>query len=251
MKSFNIKLIIISLILASLTTYLGYSYIKKLEEESSNIKYKKILVASVNIPPRTRITSKMIEEIEIIEKSYLLNSLESKQEIVGKYTKGRVLKGEVIPSERLMEDGMEDLSLRISQGKRAISISVDEMSGVGDLIKPSDYVDIYVTVDEMGIDNRNTTTIYPQATKLLLQNIQVLAVSKEMNRTDNQRQESPNRYAVTLEVSPGQGEKLVLGEDLGRLKMALRPLTEQRIFETPGVIRGDLVPDKGRMMIQK
>lgn len=251
MKNFGAKLILISLVLATLTTYLGYTYIKKLEVESSNIKYKKILVASVDIPSRTKITSKMIKEIEVNEQSYLLNSIDAKEEILGKYSKDRILKGEVIPSERLMEEEKEDLSLRISEGKRAISISVDEMSGVGDLVKPRDYVDIYVTVDEVRVDSRNTTTIYPQISKLLLQNIEVLAISKEMNRTDKQRKESPDRYSVTLAVSPKQGEKLVLGEDLGRLKMALRPLREGKIFETSGAARGDLVPDKGKMTIQK
>lgn len=252
MKGFNMKLLLVSFILAIVTTYLGYSYLKQIEEASiEKPKYIKIIVATSDIPERTEINASMIEEIEVNETSYLLNSIQKKDEIIGKFTKEKILKGELIPKERLMEENAEDLSLRIPEGKRAVSVSINEMSGVGDLIKSGDYVDVYVTVDEYIIDRKTSKTIYPQITKLLLQDIQVLAVSKEMNRVDEQRIEIPVAYAVTLAVNSNQGEKLVHGEDSGRLKLALRPLTDRNIYDTPGTIRFDIVPDKGELTIQK
>lgn len=252
MKGFNMKLLLVSLILAIITTYLGYSYLKKIEDASVNKpKYIKIIVADRDIPARTKIEASMIKEIEVNETSYLLNSLQKKDEILGMFTKEKILKGESIPKERLMDENAEDLSLRIPEGKRAISVSINEMSGVGDLIKPGDYVDVYVTVDEHIVDRKTAKTIYPQITKLLLQDIQVLAVSKEMERVDEQRIDIPVAYAVTLAVNSYQGEKLVHGEDFGRLKLALRPLTDKNIYDTPGTIRLDIVPDKGTLTIQK
>lgn len=251
-KRFNMKLLLVSLILAIITTYLGYSYLKKIEDVSVNkLKYIKIIVADRDIPARTKIEASMIKEIEVNETSYLLNSLQKKDEILGKFTKEKILKGELIPRERLMDENTEDLSLRIPDGKRAISVAINEMSGVGDLIKPGDYVDIYITVDEYIVDRKITKTIYPQITKLLLQDIQVLAVSKEMERVDKQRMDIPVAYAVTLAVNSYQGEKLVHGEDFGRLKLALRPLTDKNIYDTPGTIRLDIVPDKNPLTIQK
>lgn len=251
-NGFNIKLLLISLALAILATYIGYGYLKKIENASlDKPKYIKIIVAARDIPARAKIDSNMIEEIEVNETSYLLNSLQKKDEILGKFTKEKILKGELIPRERLMEEDTEDLSLRIPEGKRAVSISMDEMSGVGDLIRPGDYVDVYVTVDQYIIDKKTSKTIYPQITKLLLQDIEVLAVSKEMKRVDDQRTDIPVAYAVTLGVNAYEGEKLVHGEDFGRLKLALRPLTDKNIYNTPGTIRFDIVPEKGVFTIQK
>lgn len=251
-NSFNMKLLLVSLILAMLATYIGYDYLKEIENTSiDKPKYIKIIVAARDIPARAKIDASMIEEIEVNETSYLLNSLQKKDEILGKFTKGKILKGELIPKERLMEENTEDLSLRIPDGKRAVSVSINEMSGVGDLIRPGDYVDVYVTVDEYIIDRKTSKTVYPQITKLLLQDIEVLAVSKEMERIDEKRTDIPIAYAVTLAVNAYQGEKLVHGEDFGRLKLALRPLTDKKIYNTPGAVRFDIVPEKGTFTIQK
>ena len=171
--------------------------------------------------------------------------------IIGMFTKEEILEGELIPRERLMEENTEDLSLRIEEGKRAVSISSNEISGVGDLIIAGDYVDVYVTVDEYTVDKKTTRSIYPHITKLLLQNIKVLAISKEMSKGDEKRIETPSKYSVTLAVDSSEGEKLIQAEDLGRIKLALRPLIDQSTYDTPGAIRSDIVPDRGKLIIQK
>lgn len=252
MKSFNVKLLLVSLILALITTYVGYSYLKRIEEASvKKPKYIKILVAAEDIPKRTKIEPSMIKEIEVIQESYLLSSIQNKDEIIGMFTKEIILAGEPIPAERLIEENKEDLSLRIPVGKRGISISADEMGGVGDLIKPGDSVDVYVTFDEYVLDGKNTKTLYKQMTKLLLQNIQVLAISKEMERTDDQRLDTPVLYSITLAVNTEEGERLIFGEDSGKIKLALRPLNDKNIYDTSGIIRHDLTPEKGRLTTQK
>lgn len=252
MKSFNTKLLIISIILAGIAAYLGYSYLKEIEEASmAEPKLIKIIVAAQNIPGRTKIDSSMIKEIEINEESYLLSSIQDRSEIIGRFTKEEILEGELIPRQRLIQENTEELSLRIKEGKRAISISMSEMSGVGDLIIPGDYVDVYVTLDEYIIDRKTNQTIYPHITKLLLQNIKVLAISKEMLKKEEQRAEIPSKYSVTLAVDSSEGEKLVQAEDLGRIKLALRPLKDKDTHNTPGAIRSDIVPDKGKLIIQK
>lgn len=252
MKSFNTKLLIISIILAGIAAYLGYGYLKEIEEASmEKPTLVKIIVAAQNIPGRTKIDSSMIKEIEVNEESYLLSSIQDRDKIIGMFTKEEILEGELIPKKRLMEENTEDLSLRIEEGKRAVSISSNEISGVGDLIIPGDYVDVYVTVDEYTVDKKTTRTIYPHITKLLLQNIKVLAISKEMSKSDEQRIETPSKYSITLAVDSSEGEKLIEAEDLGRIKLALRPLIDQSTYDTPGAIRGDIVPDRGKLIIQK
>lgn len=251
MKNLNKKLLILALIFSTLTTYLVFSYIKGANKVNSEPEYIKIVVASRDIMPREKITSNMIKEIKVLKESHIINSIQDKNKIIGMYTKERIMKGEVIPQERLFKEGEEYLSFRIPKDRRAVSIAVDEMKGVADLIKPGDYVDVYVTVTEKKIENKYNNVVYPEMTKLLLQNILVLAIGKEQFAKDEDRKEIPDRYSVTLAVSATDAEKLILGEEIGVLKLALRPLKDIKINDTPGAIRNDLVPEKGKVIIEK
>lgn len=249
MKNTNKKILLIAIILSLVTTYISYLYINKTEKKSDKSQEITIIIASRDIPPRTKITQEMISEINIPKDNHIINSVQNREEILGKYSKGLILSGEVIPKARLIEDKDRDLVLRIPDKKRAISISVNKSSGVSDLIKVGDYVDIIVSLDEFTVDNQNTSITYPQIAKLLLQKIQVLAIDKELNRPEGQRIETPERYNITLAVSPEEAEKLTLAEDMGRLKLTLRPQKDDKILDTQGIIREELAPPKGAKTI--
>lgn len=233
MKNLNKKIVLVALIFSIITTYLIYDYINSLKPEEVETEYISIIVASQDIFPRTKITLDMLKEIEVVKESYISNSIQEKNMIIGMYSKDKIFQGEVIPNDRLMPKEELDLSLNIPKNKRAISVAVNEYSGVGDLIEPGDYVDVYVTVSDV--------IQYSDLTKLVLQNIQVLAISKRQHRTENDRQEIPNVYSVTLAVTPSEGEELVLGESAGSIKLALRPLEEMNTYKTTGVSKEQLI----------
>lgn len=252
MKGTNKKILIIALILTIVTTYLAYTYLKRTEGTmGSDTEYRDILVAAVDIPARTKITAEMLKEIKIPINSYMLNSIQDINQIVGVYTKEPILEGEVIPSKRLVKEDKKDLALRIPEGKRAIAISVNPISGVADLIKPGDNVDVFSTF-EGGIDKNIYGTIqYSKITKLMFQNAEVLAIDKQMNRPEGQRQETPGSYGVTLAVDPMEAEKFILMENMGEIKLALRPEGDNSILNTLGAVREELIPDKGKKILSR
>ncbi len=252
MQGMNKKILLVAIVLAFITTFLGYRYISTINKSSnSQSENKKVIVATVDIPPRTQINAEMIREISIPKDSYLIDSLQNMDEILGMYTKESILEGEIIPSERLIEEKDKELSIRLPNGKRAVSVFADKIIGVSDLIEPGDYVDIFVTLDEKTVDNKITTTIYPQITRSFLQNVEVLAISKEMNRTDKIKGETPDSYTVTLAVTVEDGEKLILAEDMGRIRLGLRPIDDDKVYDTPGAIREDLASEKGKLVLPK
>lgn len=234
----NKKIFIIALILSLLSSYLSYSYLKNSKEGNNKDEYIDIIVASKDILPREKIDESMVVKSKVKKEDYFINSIKNKERLIGMYTKEKILKGEVFHKERLTGKNEKDLSFNIPVGKRAVSISVDEISGVADLIKPSDYVDIYVTLQEVRFGD---TIAYPQQTKLILQNIQVLTIGKEQIRKEEERSEIPNRYAITLALNSIDAEKLILGEGMGHLKLALRPVKENTIDSTWGAKREDLL----------
>jgi pilus assembly protein CpaB len=104
------------------------------------------------------------------------------------------------------------LSALIDQGdKKAVSIRVHDVSGVGGFVLPGDRVDIFLT--------RKDPTTKAQFTDLLLQNIKVLAV----DQLADDRTEKPKVVkTVTVEVNTVAAQKLVLASSAGQLSLALR-----------------------------
>jgi pilus assembly protein CpaB len=124
------------------------------------------------------------------------------------------------------------LSPQITPGKRAISVPVNEVSGVSKLVKPGDRVDL-IAVIGMGQGNQN------KVARTLLQDVVVLAVGRSVTNnvarsvetdpyTNKERvrnlAEDPNFPSVTLEVEPSQAQAmaLVLASGDSMLSLSLR-----------------------------
>ena len=112
---------------------------------------------------------------------------------------------------------------------------MDDEVGVAGFIKPNDSVDVLVTRTAIGPDGANTGT---QVTDVLLQNVRVIAMGQDAVGADGKP--SPTN-STTLEVSPLDAQKLVLGQQLGQLSLVLRkPGEEQNIPRTEAVSLDDL-----------
>lgn len=242
MKSIGQKLILISFILAIIAAGVIYIYLQSLKQPDVEIKEITTIVATDTIPPGTLITNSMIKEIQVPENSVLVDYIKDSSEIVGKYTKETILKNEGFHNSKLISTGKEDLSLRIDGNHRAVSINVTGDSGVSDLIKPGDFVDIVIYLAELKDGNK---VIRPDLSKIILQNIKLLAINRQLNRGENSKDEGeiPAKFLVTLSVSTSELEKLVLAENTGILKLALRPLSNNIVDETKGITGEELVAD--------
>jgi len=108
--------------------------------------------------------------------------------------------------------GRPTLSRQVENGKRAISIRVDDVVGVAGFVLPGDRVDIMLT-RRVGPGENNLVN------EVLLQNIVVLGI----NQTADQQVDQPivGRTA-TVEVTPEEAQKLVLAQQAGSLSLALR-----------------------------
>ena len=93
---------------------------------------------------------------------------------------------------------------------RALSVPVDDVTGVSGLLTPGDRVDVVMT--------RQPEDAMPHA-ELIAQNIRVLAVGSDMNIA----RDTPGVVkSVTLELTPAQAQKLTLAVATGKIGLALR-----------------------------
>lgn len=124
----------------------------------------------------------------------------------------------------LREPAVQTVPQRIPDGYRAMTLPVNDALAVAGWLKVGTRVDVLVTEKDASADAE-------PATKLALQNIQVLGSDRSITR-DESGQVRQISY-VTLLVTAADAEKLASAEVAGTLRFALR-----RAGGTIEVIRG-------------
>lgn len=155
-------------------------------------------------------------------------------ELEGRVVKSTVARGEPVLESKLAPKGTRGgLSAVIGDGKRAITVHVNEVMGVAGFALPGSFVDVMVhtTLD----DDRRGQGV--PVSKIVLERILVLAVAQEAGR-DETRPKVVN--AVTLEVTPEQAERLDLARSVGNLSLVLRNQMDQNAGNTTGSGKSDL-----------
>lgn len=104
------------------------------------------------------------------------------------------------------------LSAVVADGMRAVSIKIDDVSGVSGFILPGNHVDVILT-RHVGTTNSNLVT------DIILQNIKVLGID-QLASTESDKPVVGR--TATVEVTPEQAGKLVLAQQAGTLSLALR-----------------------------
>ncbi len=248
MQMTNKKILVIAIILSLITSFMIYSYINSLMNDNDMNEYIKVVVAENNIETKTIISNKDVKLKEIMIDYVSLNAYTNINDVVGKYAKENIIQGEQVISDRIVNEDKMILSYKVPEGRRAVSIHVNEAVMVADFIRPGDYIDVMVTFDKYEIETGTEKIIYPRTTKVILQNILVLGMGQQQDVPDEPRVELPQ--TVTLAVTLEDAEKLAFSEETGVLKMALRRVGDESIMQTPGVIREN-ISEKGRYIVPK
>lgn len=107
-----------------------------------------------------------------------------------------------------------NLAAVIEEGKKAITVRVDDVVGVAGFILPSDRVDVLLT-RKVGSNQATSDNI--------LQNVKVLAIDQ---KADDRLDKPTLARAVTLEVSTLDAQRLNVAQSVGTLSLILRPVAE-------------------------
>ncbi len=148
----------------------------------------------------------------------------------GRVLRGQMLKDEPVLESRLAPVGTQGgLSAVIADGRRAITVKVNEVVGVAGFALPGNFVDVLVnTQDESD----------RPVSKIVLERILVLAVAQEASRDDTKPRVV---NAVTLEVTPEQAERIDLARSVGNLSLVLRNQIDRASTATAGIRKQDLL----------
>jgi len=136
----------------------------------------------------------------------------------------KLVAGEPLLAAELAAPGSgAGLVAMIEPGMRAMSVKVDEVTGVGGFILPSTYVDI-IGVEKLKTNKRKVETI--------LRRIKVLAIAQE---TFTDEGKAKVVRTVTLEVKSNQAEALALATHKGSIHLVLRNPIEEEVANAPEI----------------
>ncbi|NHZ77934.1 Flp pilus assembly protein CpaB [Massilia sp. CCM 8695] len=199
----------------------------------------RVIVATGDISRGQRISPDMLRLVDWPTATMPKDAFKDSLKLSDRVLKTNVLKGEPLTEAKLAPAGtLGGLSALISEGKRAITVRVNDVIGVAGFALPGNYVDIIVHTerdpDEQARQQRNALHI----SKIVLERILVLAVAQEVSR-DETKPKVVN--AVTLEVTPEQAEELDLARGVGTLSLALRNQVDPGSPQTAGATKASLL----------
>ena len=225
-----IAMLVLSVVIGLVATVVASGWVAQQGHASSN----KVVVAAVDIELGSRLNPQLLKTVDWPSGSVPAGALSDPQVLQDRVVKTSVLRGEPVLEAKLAPMGSSGgLSAVIPEGKRAITVRVNDVIGVAGFALPGNYVDIVVNTQVDGESKGDK-----QISKIVLEHMLVLAVAQEASR-DETKPKVVN--AVTLEVTPQQAEKLDLARSVGTLSLVLRNQVDKHGADTIGIMKRQLL----------
>jgi len=223
-------MIVVSIIVGLVAVVMASQWINK----QTSVSAQKVVIAAVDIDLGSKLTPEMLRLVDWPSGSIPDGAIVDPQALDGRVLKTSVLRGEAILESKLAPLGTKaGLSAVVMEGKRAMTVRVNDVIGVAGFALPGNYVDILVnTTDDAKANTKEKVDL--SISKIVLEHILVLAVAQEASRDDTKPKVV---NAVTLEVTPEQAEKLALARSVGTLSLVLRNQVDPKPVETSGITK--------------
>lgn len=196
----------------------------------------RVAVAATEISLGQRISPELVKLVDWPSGSVPPGAVDDPSKLTGRVVRNGLQPGEPILEAKLAPQGTQGgLSAVIGEGRRAITVRVNDVIGVAGFALPGNYVDIIVNTQKDSDRNSNRDQ---NISKIVLERILVLAVAQEVNR-DETKPKVVN--AVTLEVTPEQAEKIDLARSVGSLSLVLRNQIDPGDVRTAGATKETLL----------
>ncbi|MBP7216534.1 MAG: Flp pilus assembly protein CpaB, partial [Candidatus Omnitrophica bacterium] len=250
--------IILSVVLGLLTFFMINVYLQgqkkaaedkareELERERANL--RPVFIARSDIAPGKEITADMVESKIVSDSDRDARAVADLSSVFGKVVTIPIRAGEQISLDKLAyARASGTLAQSTPVGKRAVTISVDNIASLAGMVKPGDYVDIIasVPVPAMGADGKQATQL---AMLPLFQNVQILAVGQNLGAQARQvsRYASEEKAAdaasalITVALNPQEANIISFVQDQGKLRLVLRSPSDTQM-EQPRPVSWDTV----------
>lgn len=187
-----------------------------------------VIVARQTIPAYVEITADMLETVEYPESTIPANAIVETDAAVGCRTLVEISAQEVLMSNHLLaKDAVSGgLAMALEEGMRAMSVRVDEVSGVSNLLRVGNQVDVIAVLN---------TADDKIVSKMLLENVKVVALGNALAGTPVNGDGVPYYSTVTLAVTPQAAVNLAFACNDGTVYLVARAQNDDNSVSTASV----------------
>jgi pilus assembly protein CpaB len=189
-----------------------------------------VVAAAQELPVGKRIEAGDLKLVTLDRKDLPKGAYMKMADVVDRAVATAIAASELVLDGKLAAKGSgEGLTALIDPGMRAVSVPVNEISGVSGFIQPGTRVDVLFTRIFSNGDAATTT---------ILQNVKVIAYGKQLDsgaKVDPRDAAKPT--VATLLVSQEEAEKLALAVQRGRIQLALRNALDDEVTEEAEPVR--------------
>jgi pilus assembly protein CpaB len=227
-----IALLALALLIGLAAAVYGASWVA----QRGNLAASQVVVAAVDIELGSKINPQMLTTSTWPMESVPQDAFKDVKDLQDRVVKASVLRGEAIVDRKLAPVGTKGgLSAVIAEGKRAMTVRVNDVVGVAGFALPGNYVDVMLNTQQIDKGRGGNAN---QISMTVLEQVLVLAVAQEASR-DEMKPKVVS--AVTLELAPEDAEKLDLARSVGTLSLVLRNQLDKKTVVTAGVTKDQLL----------
>jgi pilus assembly protein CpaB len=226
-----------ALVFGTTATFMALGWLRGQSQQRAqaqvNMKMRAVVVAAKDIDPAVALAQDQVVVRHWPQENCPQGSFVRPEDVVGRVAAYPFGAGEPVLEIKLAPQGASPgLTALLSPEKRAMTVKVDEASGVAGFLSPDNRIDVVVTM-EKGAYQKDPIS------KVILQNLRVLGTGQ---RIEKRLGEKPQVVpTVTLEVAPEEGERLALAMREGHISLVLRGHQDQHMVQTVGVRTASLL----------
>ena len=178
-----------------------------------------IVIAAEPLAYGAAVTAENVSEVPWYTNTLPEGAFATKDDLLGggrRIVLSPLKRGEPVLHSKVTGPGQRaSLAMQLEEGKRAVTVQVDDVRGVAGFVLPGDFVDIIMIADEVSSKRQSYSDI-------LLEHVKVLAIDQVSGEVEGKPTVA---RAVTLEVTKEQAQKILLATNVGKLSLALgRPI---------------------------
>jgi pilus assembly protein CpaB len=174
--------------------------------------------------PKDLVDQRFIQQPEQVEGK--APAADAQKDFLDRIARRAIMAGEPMSRDMVIKQGDSSVAAaNLAKGMRAMTISVTPMQGVAGLVLPNDHVDIVMSVsvrDIVGLTGWKDVVLRYSA-ETVMRDVRVVAINQKLSHDPKDGVAQPGNL-VTLEVTPGQAERLRVAEQLGTLSLTLRSM---------------------------
>lgn len=213
---------------AGCASLLAYTYLKK--QGSKPFQGVAIVSAATDVPIGTKLDAAHIKLATWPKENIPAGSYTDAKAPLGRVAIRTLSAGDIVTEQKLMplnagaNGGI--MTYIVPQGHRAVTVAVNEVAGVAGFITPNSRVDVVLTSPLPGDKDKDDNM-----SRIILQNVPVLATGQVTEQKDGKPTVVPT---VTLDLTPDDSEKLIVGAKKGSLQLLLRNVIDIAAVKTRG-----------------